>query len=113
MSPTSPRKATVRTSGVLAILAIVVLLIASVRVSSLAAVLEGAQRTYNLQFTDAAGISPGNPVRYAGIQVGSVASMSVQGTHAIVGIHRIAVSPDRVKQHSATAPNRLNRVGEP
>jgi phospholipid/cholesterol/gamma-HCH transport system substrate-binding protein len=44
-----------------------------------------AQPTYYGQFTDAAGISTGDKVRIAGMDVGLVKSVEIQGDHIVVG----------------------------
>ncbi len=44
-----------------------------------------AQPTYYGQFTDSAGINPGDKVRIAGMEVGSVKSLAIEGDHVLVG----------------------------
>jgi phospholipid/cholesterol/gamma-HCH transport system substrate-binding protein len=40
--------------------------------------------SYGAQFTDAAGLAPGDPVAIAGVDVGTVANLSLSGSHVLV-----------------------------
>lgn len=73
-----------RTLGIATIVACAVLLTCAFRVSTLASVFSGGGQHLHAQFTDVAGIAPGDPVRVAGIQVGQVESIHVQQDHALV-----------------------------
>ena len=44
-----------------------------------------AQPTYYGQFADSAGINPGDKVRIAGMEVGTVKSLAIEGDHVLVG----------------------------
>lgn len=44
-----------------------------------------AQPTYYGQFTDSAGVNPGDKVRIAGMEVGTVKSLAIEGDHVLVG----------------------------
>lgn len=44
-----------------------------------------AQPTYYGQFNDSAGINPGDKVRIAGMEVGTVKSLAIDGDHVLVG----------------------------
>ncbi|WP_059015068.1 MCE family protein [Mycobacterium sp. M26] len=44
-----------------------------------------AQPTYYGQFSDSAGINPGDKVRIAGMEVGQVKSLDIEGDHVLVG----------------------------
>ena len=75
-----------RTIGIVTILCCALLLTVSFRLSTLQDLFSGGGRTLHAQFTDAAGISPGDPVRIAGITVGTVDAVHVQRDHALVDI---------------------------
>lgn len=79
-----PRNA--RTIGLATIALCVVLVTASFRLSTLSSVFSSGGETLHAQFTDAAGIAPGDPVRIAGIAVGTVTAVHVQGSHALVDL---------------------------
>ncbi len=44
----------------------------------------GGGTTYSADFSESAGLKPGNEVRVAGVKVGQVRSVSLQGTHVLV-----------------------------
>ncbi|MCL2542260.1 MAG: MCE family protein [Nocardioidaceae bacterium] len=73
-----------RTIGIVTIAVCAVLLTASFRLSTLGSLFSGGGETLHAQFTDVAGISPGDPVRIAGISVGRVEAVHVQRDHALV-----------------------------
>lgn len=73
-----------RTIGLITIAACAVLLTASFRLSTLSALFTGSGDTLHAEFTDVAGIAPGDPVRIAGITVGKVEAVHVDGDHALV-----------------------------
>lgn len=79
-----PRNA--RTLGLVSIAVCVVLLTLSFRLSTLSSLFSGGGDTLHVQLTDAAGISPGDPVQIAGIPVGEVKSVRVQRDHALVDV---------------------------
>ncbi|MEZ0579427.1 MCE family protein [Nocardioides sp. MH1] len=81
---TPPRNA--RTLGLVGIAVAVVLLTVSFRLSTLSSLFSGGGETLHAQFSDAAGISPGDPVRIAGITVGEVEAVHVQRDHALVDL---------------------------
>lgn len=75
-----------RTIGLVTIAACAVLLTASFRLSALSALFSGGGDTLHAEFTDVAGIAPGDPVRIAGITVGKVEAVHVDGDHALVDL---------------------------
>lgn len=81
---TPPRNA--RAIGLLTIAVCIVLLTASFRLSTLSSLFSGSGRTLHAQFTDVTGIAPGDPVRIAGIAVGTVDAVHVERDHALVDL---------------------------
>ncbi|HWI42940.1 MAG TPA: MCE family protein [Nocardioides sp.] len=75
-----------RLIGVLTFAVCVVMLTVSFRLSTLSSVFGGGGRTLQAEFTDAAGIAPGDPVRVAGLEVGKVDRVRVVRDHALVEI---------------------------
>jgi phospholipid/cholesterol/gamma-HCH transport system substrate-binding protein len=74
---------------------VIVLLVIGVGQSFASVPVLFAQPTYFGQFTDTAGINPGDKVRIAGMDVGTVRSLDIQGDHIVVGFslggHQIGV----------------------
>lgn len=68
----------------LGVFAVVCLMATVVVVASLLDVQTGATRSYKAIFTDASGLETGDPVRIAGIKVGRVTSVNLDGTRAEV-----------------------------
>lgn len=74
----------VRLVGAISLAVMALLLLVSFRLDTLAAIFGGGGTTYSAAFTDAVGIAPDDPVRVAGIPVGTVDDVRVAGDHAIV-----------------------------
>lgn len=81
----SPTRHT-RFVGVVTVVAITLVLVLSFRLSTLASVLSGGGRELHAQFADASGITPGDVVRVAGLEVGKVDRVRVQRDHAVVDL---------------------------
>ena len=75
-----------RTVGVVTIVVMLLTLVLSFRLDTLASLLGGGGRELHARFSDAAGISPGDVVRIAGLQVGKVARVRVERDHALVDL---------------------------
>lgn len=75
-----------RLVGVLTLAVCVVMLTVSFRLSTLSSIFGGGGRHLQAEFTDAAGIAPGDPVRVAGIEVGKVDRIRVVRDHAVVSL---------------------------
>lgn len=75
-----------RTIGIVTIVCCALLLTVSFRLSTLSSLFTGGGQTLHAQFTDVAGISPGDPVRIAGIPVGTVEAVHVERDHALVDL---------------------------
>jgi len=75
-----------RLVGVVTLVVIGLVLTLSFRLSTLSGLFSGGGRELHAQFTDAAGIAPGDVVRIAGIDVGTVKGVSVQRDHALVDL---------------------------
>lgn len=73
-----------RLIGVLTLTAFVVLLTVSFRLSTLSEVFGGGGERLRAEFSDASGIAPGDPVRVAGLVVGTVDRVRVVRDHALV-----------------------------
>lgn len=80
----APRNA--RTLGLVGIAVCAVLLTLSFRLSTLSTLFSGGGDTLHVQLTDAAGISPGDPVRIAGVTVGEVEEVHVERDHALLDV---------------------------
>jgi phospholipid/cholesterol/gamma-HCH transport system substrate-binding protein len=74
----------VRLIGVIGVVVMALLLTVSFRLSTLSDLVSGGGVTYSAEFTDVAGIAPGDPVRIAGIAVGVVDAVRVERDHAVV-----------------------------
>ncbi|HWJ80778.1 MAG TPA: MCE family protein [Nocardioides sp.] len=74
----------VRTIGIVTVVCCALLLTVSFRLSTLSSLFSGGGETLHAQFTDVAGIAPGDPVRIAGIVVGEVDAVHVERDHALV-----------------------------
>ncbi|HEX4190022.1 MAG TPA: MCE family protein [Marmoricola sp.] len=74
----------VRVIGVVGVIVMALMLTASFRLSTLGNLVAGGGTHYSAEFTDAAGIAPGDPVRIAGIAVGKVDSVRVVRDHTVV-----------------------------
>lgn len=81
----SPTRHT-RFVGLVAVVAIALVLVLSFRLSTLASVFSGGGRQLHAEFTDASGITPGDVVRVAGLEVGKVQAVRVQRDHALVDL---------------------------
>lgn len=75
-----------RVVGVVTLVVIALVLTLSFRLSTLSGLFSGGGRELHAQFTDAAGIAPGDVVRVAGLEVGTVKKVSVQRDHALVDL---------------------------
>jgi phospholipid/cholesterol/gamma-HCH transport system substrate-binding protein len=75
-----------RLVGVVTLVVMALVLTLSFRLSTLSGLFSGGGRELHAQFTDAAGIAPGDLVRVAGIDVGTVKKVSVQRDHALVDL---------------------------
>lgn len=75
-----------RLVGVVTLVAAALLLVTSFRLETLSGILAGGGVRYSAEFTDVAGIDPGDPVRIAGITVGTVDGVHVDGDRAIVDL---------------------------
>jgi phospholipid/cholesterol/gamma-HCH transport system substrate-binding protein len=64
---------------------IILLLVIGVGQSFASAPMLFAKPTYYSQFADSAGISPGDKVRIAGMNIGVVRSLEIQGDHIVIG----------------------------
>jgi phospholipid/cholesterol/gamma-HCH transport system substrate-binding protein len=70
------------TIGLVSMAVIAVLLVLAYRVDSLPVIGSGPE--YRAQFSEAAGLASGNEVRIAGVKVGKVTGVSLEGTHVLV-----------------------------
>jgi len=68
--------------GLVSMAVIAVLLVLAYRVDSLPVV--GLGPEYQAQFSEAAGLDSGNEVRIAGVKVGKVTNVSLEGSHVLV-----------------------------
>lgn len=73
-----------RTVVKVAIFTVVSVLLTSIVVTSLLDVNTQAATGYFAQFTNASGLQPGDTVRIAGVEVGKVSAVTLQGNHALV-----------------------------
>jgi phospholipid/cholesterol/gamma-HCH transport system substrate-binding protein len=79
-------KMSTRAIGLVTIAVCALLLTAAFRLSTLSALFSGGGETLHAEFTDVAGIAPGDPVRIAGIVVGTVEAVHVEEDHALVDL---------------------------
>ncbi|QNG19742.1 MCE family protein [Rhodococcus triatomae] len=70
-------------AGALGILVVVLATLSALSLDSLPIV--GAGATYKAQFSEAAGLKPSNEVRIAGVKVGTVTSVDLEGDRVVVG----------------------------
>lgn len=73
-----------RAIGIVTLAACALLLTVSFRLSTISDLFSGGGTTLEAEFTDVAGISPGDPVRIAGLPVGTVEGVRVERDHAVV-----------------------------
>ncbi|MFT3716897.1 MAG: MCE family protein [Gordonia sp. (in: high G+C Gram-positive bacteria)] len=69
--------------GILGLAVLIMLTLSAFYLTKLPILAAGAQ--YTAQFSDSAGLSPGNEVRVAGVKVGEVQSVKLNGDHVDVG----------------------------
>ncbi|MFC7495147.1 MULTISPECIES: MCE family protein [unclassified Nocardioides] len=75
-----------RPIGVVTLVVCALLLVASFRLSALSDLFSGGGRQLHAEFTDVAGVAPGDPVRIAGLAVGTVDAVRVERDHAVVDL---------------------------
>lgn len=73
-----------RTIGVVTLAVCALLLTVSFRLSTISDLFSGGGMQLEAEFTDVAGIAPGDPVRIAGLPVGEVEAVRVERGHAVV-----------------------------
>ncbi|HYG95305.1 MAG TPA: MCE family protein [Nocardioides sp.] len=73
-----------RAIGVITLAVCALLLTVSFRLSTISDLFSGGGTRLEAEFTDVAGISPGDPVRIAGLPVGTVEGVRVERDHAVV-----------------------------
>lgn len=73
-----------RVVGVVTLVVCALLLTVSFRLSTLTDLFAGDGRVLEAEFTDVAGIAPGDPVQVAGIEVGRIDGVRVERDHAVV-----------------------------
>lgn len=90
--------------------ATVAVLIASLLYTTLRDSVSGATNSYTAMFTDASGLNSGDPVRVAGVRVGRVDSVSLDGSLARVRFSVLAEQP--VLRNTRVAIRYQNLIGQ-